>query len=825
MAENLVIVESPAKAKTIGRFLGSNYIVKSSFGHIRDLSKKELGIDIQNNFTPHYEVSADKKKIVSELKKQVKDAKTIWLASDEDREGEAIAWHLAEVLKLNPSTTKRIVFHEITKDAILHSIKNPRTIDTKLVDAQQARRILDRIVGFELSPVLWRKVRPSLSAGRVQSVAVRIIVEREREIINFVPQASFRILGTFSAESSSTGSEFQAELNKRFETEEEVVSFLESVKNNTYIINNCENKPGKRSPAAPFTTSTLQQEASRKLGFPVAKTMSIAQKLYEEGHITYMRTDSVNLSGTAIHSIKEFIISKFGDEFSKVRKYTTKSKGAQEAHEAIRPTYIQNEKISNNSDEQRLYELIRKRTIASQMADAQLARTTFTIHCDTRKNLYFEAKGEVVTFEGFLKMYIESSDDETDSDNSKLPALQIGAKLNSEKIVATQRYSNYPARYTEASLVKKLEELGIGRPSTYAPTISTIQKRGYIEKDNRVGEKKEVLIIELLNKTIKKQKKTETYGSEKSKLFPTDIGFVVTDFLLKNFNNVLEYSFTAKVEEQFDKIAEGEIEWQNMITQFYDTFHNTIETVIEESERGDGERILGTDPKTNKDVMVRIGRFGPVIQLGATGEDEKPVFKSLPKGVLLETITFDEAIEILYSTTDDSIGTDPKTNKNIYVKSGKFGPYIQLGEQDDKEKKYVSLPKGLQIEQVTLEKALHLLKLPRLLGDYENEKVQVNNGRFGPYIAHKSKFISLKKGDPDLYEITLEEAIQCIKRKREDDKKRTVKIFPEDDTIKIVLDRWGKPSVYYKKKYYRISNSAKPEELSLEQCYEIAGKK
>lgn len=827
MAENLVIVESPAKAKTIEKFLGSQYTVKSSFGHVRDLSKKELGIDLKHNFEPQYEVSADKKKVVAELKKYVKEAKTVWLASDEDREGEAIAWHLFEVLKLQNENTKRIVFHEITKDAILHSIQNPRFIDKKLVDAQQARRILDRIVGFELSPVLWKKVKPSLSAGRVQSVSVRIIVEREREIIHFKSTSSFKITALFSVPFGSKVYSFTAELQKRFDTEQQALAFLESSKGITFKIDACENKPVSKSPAPPFTTSTLQQEAGRKLGFPVAKTMSVAQKLYEEGHITYMRTDSVNLSDIAIATAKSFIVETYGKEYSKIRKYTTKTKGAQEAHEAIRPTYIKNEVVSANSDEQRLYELIRKRTIASQMADAQIARTVFTINCKNDTSAYFSAKGEVVTFDGFLKVYMESSDDDSvEEQEITLPPLSIGTMLNLETMNAIERFTQHPPRYTEATLVKKLEELGIGRPSTYAPTISTIQKRGYVIKEDRIGEKRKVISIELHNNTISKTIKTEFFGSEKSKLFPTDIGMVVNDFLVKYFGQILDYNFTAQVESQFDEIAEGNLQWQKMIHNFYTSFHSTVEKTIEESERGDGERLLGIDPKTGKQVFVRIGRFGPMVQLGTTESDEKPIYASLPKGQLIETITIDDAIELLYNNNDgNELGVDLQTGKKVYVKSGRFGPFVQLGESDDPEKKYVSLLKGQKPETITLEQALTLLKLPRYLGEFENKKVEVNIGKFGPFISHNSTFTSLKKSDPDVFVITLEQAIDCILKKRENDVAKSIKIFDEDKKIKIVFDRWGKPCVFYKKRFFRITKNVNPESLTLQQCYEIAGEK
>lgn len=827
MAENLVIVESPAKAKTIEKFLGSDFVVKSSFGHVRDLAKKDLGVDISHEFEPNYEISADKKKVVTDLKKYVKEAKMVWLASDEDREGEAIAWHLAEVLKLKPETSKRIVFHEITKDAILHSIQNPRTIDLKLVDAQQARRILDRIVGFELSPVLWKKVKPSLSAGRVQSVSVRIIVEREREIINFKSTSQFKVTAEFNVTYNNKVYVFTAELNKKFDGEAEALHFLETSKGVSYKVTDCETKPTTKSPAPPFTTSTLQQEAGRKLGFPVAKTMQVAQKLYEEGHITYMRTDSVNLSDLALATTKDFIIKSFGEQYSKVRKYSTKSKGAQEAHEAIRPTYVKNEIVSNNFDEQRLYDLIRKRTIASQMSDAKLERTIITINCPNDTSVNFIAKGEVVKFDGFLKMYIESNDDDINEEGEVLlPPIQVNTPLQLIVINALERFSQHPPRYTEATLVRKLEELGIGRPSTYAPTISTIQKRGYVIKEDRVGEKRSCTQLTLKNNEITTLKKNEVFGNEKAKLFPTDIGIVVNDFLVKYFNTILDFNFTANVEKDFDEIALGKIAWKKMLAKFYGPFHKDVEQTIEKSERGTGERILGVDPKTNKQVSVRIGRFGPMVQLGDSEKDEKPLYTSLNKGQMIETITLDEALELLYHNNEGNIlGTDSSTGKHVYVKVGKFGPFVQLGENNDEDKKYVSLLKGQKPETISLEQALILLKLPRNLGEFEGKKIEVNIGKFGPYISHNGSFVSLKKSDPDVFEINLEQAIDCIKTKRENDIKKSIKTFAEDPKIKVMLDRWGKPCVFYKKSYFRITKKIKPEDLTLQQCYEIVGEK
>lgn len=827
MADNLVIVESPAKAKTIEKFLGNDYKVASSFGHVRDLSKKELGINISKNFEPDYEISSDKKKLVTELKKLVKSSKTVWLASDEDREGEAIAWHLSEVLGLQKQNTKRIVFHEITKNAIVSAIESPREIDMNLVDAQQARRILDRLVGFELSPVLWKKVKPSLSAGRVQSVSVRIIVEREREILQFTPTSSYKIVANFIVSQQNKTYTIQAELQKRCSTHLEAKSFLEHCKNQVFCISDIEKKPGKKSPSPPFTTSTLQQEASRKLGFSVSKTMSVAQRLYESGHITYMRTDSVNLSDFAIAATKELIVTQFGSQYSKTRKYSSKVKGAQEAHEAIRPTHISEERVSSNSDEQRLYELIRKRTIASQMADASLERTIVYIDVPNMNGQQFQAKGEVVVFDGFLKMYIESSDDDIDEENSDmLPPVSKGMSLDIQDITASEKYTLHPPRYTEASLVRKLEELGIGRPSTYAPTISTIQKRGYVVKEDRVGEKRTISVLSLRNNTILDETKNEMFGAEKAKLFPTDIGMVVTDFLVKHFEKILDYNFTAKVEKQFDEIAEGKIVWRNMLKSFYSPFHKTVEDTIETSERGDGERVLGIDSETGKQVSVRIGRFGPMVQLGSQDDDEKPVFASLTKGQLIETISLEEALDVLKQGNDGRfLGTDSVSGKNVYAKVGRFGPFVQLGESSDEDKRYVSLVKGQSPDTISLEEAMELLRLPRDLGNFEDKPVKVNIGRFGPYISHNNTFTSLKKTDPDVFEITLDQAIASIVAKREADTKKTIKVFKEDAKIKVVYDRWGHPSVFYKRKYHRISKKDNPENLSLEDCYKIAGGK
>ncbi|MEA3445661.1 MAG: type I DNA topoisomerase [Bacteroidota bacterium] len=761
MAEkNVVIVESPAKAKTIEKFLGKDFLVKSSFGHIRDLSKKNFGIDMENNFEPVYEVSSEKKKVVTELRKLTKDADMVWLASDEDREGEAIAWHLYETLNLKKTRTKRIVFHEITKSAIVGAIDNPRDIDMNLVNAQQARRVLDRIVGFELSPVLWKKIKPSLSAGRVQSVAVRLIVEREREIINFKAESSYRVYAHFIIEGENGNkSELRAELSKRYKEKKDVLAFLEKCRQAEFSVESVTKKPTKKSPSAPFTTSTLQQEASRKLGFSVSQTMSVAQKLYESGFITYMRTDSVNLSKLAIATAKKEIETEFGIEYSKVRNYKTKSKGAQEAHEAIRPTYLSNRSVKGSRQEQRLYELIWKRTTASQMADAKLEKTNIAIAISNSTEK-FTASGEVLIFDGFLKLYIESSDDEnTNGDDSKalLPPLKTKEKLEFSRIESIEKFTQKPARYTEASLVKHLEELGIGRPSTYAPTISTVQNRGYVLKEDRPGIDRSFQYILLENDAISEKTKQEVYGTEKSKLFPTDIGMVVSDFLLENFVNIMDYNFTALVEKDFDKIAEGNKEWQDMIKAFYKPFHEKVEYTVKNSEAGNGKRQLGIDPKSGKPVLVRIGRYGPMAQIGDMEDEEKPKFAGLRKDQSIETITLEEALE--------------------------------------------------------------LFKLPRDLGEYEEAVVTTAIGRFGPYVRHKSKFFSLKKDVDDPMSIKLERAIELIEEKREADRKKVINIFEEPE-ISVLNGRWG-PYISYKKKNYKIPKKTDPASLNIEDCLKL----
>lgn len=757
MVKNLVIVESPAKAKTIEKFLGSDYLVKSSYGHVRDLAKKNQGVEIDNGFKPVYEIAPDKKKTITELKKLAKEAEMVWLASDEDREGEAIAWHLAEALKLKPEKTQRIVFHEITKTAITEAIKNPRAIDEKLVDAQQARRVLDRLVGFELSPLLWRKVKPSLSAGRVQSVAVRLIVEREQEIKAFKPDSSYKVTALFYVEDNDRTYEIKAELPSRFSTEEKARAFLEQCASSEYHIADIEKKPGKKSPAPPFTTSTLQQEAARKLSFSVSKTMLIAQQLYESGKITYMRTDSTNLSKLALNMAKEEIVQSYGEAYSKTRQYASKAKGAQEAHEAIRPTYLNNPSAGSSNDQRRLYDLIWKRTIASQMSDASLERTTVKIDVSKAKE-QFIAKGEIIKFDGFLKVYLESRDEEEGAEEQKgvLPPLEKGQQLLLNEMEAVQRFSAPPPRYSEASLVKKLEDLGIGRPSTYAPTISTIQKRQYVEKGMDEGKARSFKAYKLKEGKITPQSRSEKTGANKGKLIPTDIGSLVTQFLMEHFDNIMDYNFTAKVEKEFDEIANGLKEWNRMIKSFYKPFHEKIEDTMETSEKVKGERLLGTDPKSGRNIYARIGRYGPMVQIGDKEEDTKPQFASLRKNQSIETITFEEAKE--------------------------------------------------------------LFKFPRTVGTYENEDLIVSIGRFGPYVKHKGKFVSLKKED-DPSAVTEQRAIELVEEKREKDRNKYIKSF-EDEDIQILNGRWG-PYISHKKKNYKIPKGTEAKDLSLEDCKKI----
>ena len=762
MAKNLLIVESPAKAKTIEGYLGKDFTVKSSYGHIRDLIKSEDAIDIAHNFEQKYEVPADKKQVVSDLKKLAKEADMVWLASDEDREGEAISWHLFETLGLKEATTKRIVFHEITKPAIMKAIENPRKIDYNLVNAQQARRVLDRLVGFELSPVLWKKVKPSLSAGRVQSVAVRLIVDREREVNKFTSEAAFKIVAIFGKGKEA----FKAELSERWAKQEDAEKFLQDCINADFDVKSLDTRPAKRSPAAPFTTSTLQQEASRKLGYSVSRTMSIAQKLYESGHITYMRTDSVNLSDTALNAAADEIISAYGDKYHQHRKYKTKSAGAQEAHEAIRPTYFNQHTIGGDGSEKRLYELIWKRAIASQMSEAQFEKTTAKISISTRKE-ELVANGEVMKFDGFLKVYLESNDEEeetdtlTDSEDTMLPPLTKGQRLALQELSATERFSRPPARYTEASLVKKLEELGIGRPSTYAPTISTIQNRGYVVKEEREGKQRAYRVLTLKGGNIVKEEKIENTGAEKNKLFPTDIGAVVNDFLVNHFEGIVDFNFTASVEKQFDEIAQGLMEWTKMIRTFYDPFHENVESTIKTADKATGERDLGLHPVSGKKVSVRIGRYGPFVQVGDNATEEEP-------------------------------------EKPLYA----------------------SLRNGQSIETISIEDALELFKLPKKVGIFEDKDMTVAIGKFGPYIRHNSVFVSLPKGIDPL-DVTEEGAIELILEKRKKDAEKLIKAFDEDPTVKILNGRWG-PYIEFGKQNVKIPKDKQPLDLTFEECKALA---
>lgn len=761
MQKNLVIVESPAKAKTIEKFLGKDYKVLSSYGHIRDLKTKQFSIDIEHNYAPQYEIPADKKKLVSELKAESKAAEMVWLASDEDREGEAISWHLYEVLGLKPENTRRIVFHEITKTAILHAIETPRSIDMNLVNAQQARRVLDRIVGFQLSPILWRKVKPALSAGRVQSVAVRLIVEREREIQDFVSEAAYRVTANFILPDGKTI--LKAELNRRLKTKEEAQAFLKACQQATFTIDDISKKPVRKSPAPPFTTSTLQQEAARKLGYSVSQTMMIAQRLYESGFITYMRTDSFNLSDLALGTAKEAILESYGEKYYKFRQYHTKSKGAQEAHEAIRPTYIAKTEIDGTAQERKLYDLIRKRTIACQMADAELERTTISVDISGLKEK-FVATGEVVVFDGFLQVYHESTDDDQEKEqgNTLLPVVHLQDALQLKEATATERFTQRPARYTEATLVRRLEELGIGRPSTYAPTIQTIQNREYVIKGDKEGTERAYSILTLNKKGIQESTKTEMVGADRNKLMPTDIGIVVNDFLMEYFQLVMDYNFTAKVEKEFDAIAEGEENWTKVIDNFYQVFHPVVEqTAAIRTEHKVGERQLGIDPKSGKPVFVKIGRFGPVAQIGESN-----------------------------------------------------------AEKDNEKPQFATLLKGQSIETITLEEALKLFELPRTVGEYEGKVVVAAIGRFGPFIRHDGKFVSIPK-DKNPISITLEEAIELIQQKREKDENRFIKKFEEDPELEILNGRYG-PYIAYKGKNYRIPKTGyTPAEMTLADCMKL----
>ena len=820
MAKNLLIVESPAKAKTIEGYLGKDFLVKSSYGHIRDLIKTDDAIDVSHNFEQRYEVPADKRAVVNELKKLAKDAEMVWLASDEDREGEAISWHLFETLGLKEDKTKRIVFHEITKNAILKAIDTPRTIDYNLVYAQQARRVLDRLVGFELSPVLWKKVKPSLSAGRVQSVAVRLIVDREREVNKFSATAAFKVVAIFYTDKQKEV--FRAELPERFEKAPEAEKFLNDCINAIYTVRSLETRPTKRSPAAPFTTSTLQQEASRKLGFSVARTMQVAQKLYESGKITYMRTDSVNLSDTALNAAAAEIKSAYGEKYHQLRKFKTKSAGAQEAHEAIRPTYFEQHSISGDSSEQRLYDLIWKRSIASQMAEANFEKTTAKISISTRSE-EFIANGEVMKFDGFLKVYMESSDEDEseinldeDNDNSILPPLAQGQTLNLREMNATERYSRPPARYTEASLVKKLEELGIGRPSTYAPTISTIQNRGYVVKEEREGKQREFQVISLKDGQIKLAKKTENTGAEKNKLFPTDIGAVVNDFLVEHFKGIVDFNFTAKVEKEFDEIAQGLKNWTEMLRTFYDPFHIEVETTLLNANRASGERELGFDPETGKKISVRIGRYGPFVQIGESAEneeDEKPRYASLRSGQMIESISLEDALDLfkLPFQLEDYQG------KELSVGVGRFGPYIKWGES------FISLPKGEDPLAVNLERAIEIIDEKQLadapIAHFEGLPVTKGKGRFGPFIKWNDLYINVpvRYNFDHLGEAEINE---LISKKVEKESNRFIQQWPAE---KIALEngRWG-PFIRFGKLMLKLGkNPATKDKYTAEELSEM----
>lgn len=759
MAKNLVIVESPAKAKTIEGYLGKDFEVKSSYGHVRDLPKDDFAIDIENGFNPTYEISSDKKDIVKQLKKLSKEAETIYLASDDDREGEAISWHLSQALDLNDTKTRRIVFREITKNAIQNALQNPRGIDLNLVNAQQARRVLDRLVGYELSPILWKKIKTGLSAGRVQSVAVRLVVEREREIDKFEARSSYKISALFDL---GKGKILKADLPKKLTTEEEAHKFLESCKGAVFTIENLETKPGKKTPAPPFTTSTLQQEAARKLGFPVAMTMSVAQKLYESGKITYMRTDSVNLSEEAISGAKNEIMSSYGHEYSQTRRFKTKNDSAQEAHEAIRPTDFSKSSVSGDNAEKKLYDLIWKRAIASQMTDAKLEKTTATIGISTN-NENLVAQGEVIKFDGFLKVYIESTDeDEEEEQKGMLPPISIGQQLDLSQMIAKQGFTRHPPRYTEASLVKKLEEMGIGRPSTYAPTISTILKRNYIEKESREGQERAYRELYLEKDEVTSSTKTEITGAEKNKLFPTNTAMVVNDFLVEYFPNVIDYQFTASVEQEFDEIARGKKDWAGMLNSFYTKFHPQVEEseALKRSDVTSRSRTLGTDPKTGKPVIAKLGRYGGYVQIGDVEDEEKPQFASLRKGQF--------------------------------------------------------------IENISLEDALELFKLPRDLGEFEGQPVQANVGRYGPYVRHAGKFVSLKP-EQDPHTIELDDAIELILEKREQDANKYIKTFDEDPNVFVINGRYG-PYIKFGKKNVKIPKGTIPEELTYEECKELAEK-
>ena len=812
MAKNLVIVESPAKAKTLEKFLGKDFQVESSFGHIADLPSKEIGVDVEGDFTPKYKVSSDKKAIVTKLKELAKKSEWVWLASDEDREGEAIAWHLFEQLNLKEEKTKRIVFHEITKNAILKAIESPRAIDYNLVNAQQARRVLDRLVGYELSPVLWKKVKSGLSAGRVQSVAVRLIVEREREIENFETEASFKITAEFENES---GSKIKATLPKNFSTKQEATVFLKSCLNANFAVDDINTTPTKKTPAAPFTTSTLQQEASRKLSFPVSKTMMVAQRLYEAGHITYMRTDSVNLSVEAKNACRDQIEKFYGKAYTHPRDFKTKSKGAQEAHEAIRPTDMGMSSLMIDRDQSRLYELIWKRTIASQMSDAKLERTTLKINNDQNDKL-FTATGEVIRFDGFLKVYIEGTDAEEEGDDTLLPELKVGEELTNNFILATERYSRPPYRYTEASLVKHLEELGIGRPSTYAPTISTIQNRTYVEKGMVDGIERDYKQLSLSNGKIEEKTLTEKVGSDKGKLIPTDIGKIVNDFLVENFAKILDYGFTAKVEEDFDEIAEGKEDWKKMMKEFYQGFHENVEDVSENADRAKGERLLGVDPESGKNVYARLGRFGPMVQIGEATDEEKPRFASILGSQTLDSITFEEALDLFKLPKD----LGEYEGEEVVVAVGRFGPFVRFG------KKFISLERDENPAEVDLKRAIELIKERQKadapIGQYQGLPVQKGVGRFGPFIKWNNMFINVNK-KYDFDNLSQNNLIELIETKLQKDKDKIVNHW-EKEGITLEKARWGRHNIVKGKTKIELPKTIEAEKLTLQDVLEILEK-
>ena len=813
MAKNLVIVESPAKAKTIEKFLGSDYKVMSSYGHIADLPDKELGVDVAHGFKPQYLVAADKRNLVKALKEEVKKADTVWLASDEDREGEAIAWHLSEELKLSQEKTKRIVFNSITKSAIEHAIKNPRGIDYNLVNAQQARRVLDRLVGYELSPVLWKKIRKGLSAGRVQSVSVRLIVEREREIQDFQSEVSYKITAEFL---TKEGKLIKTYTHKSFPTQEAAKAFLEKNIGATFSVGSLETKPAKKSPAPPFTTSTLQQEAARKLHFSVSKTMQLAQRLYESGLITYMRTDSVNLSPEALSAAKQEIVKSYGEAYSKTRQYTSHSKGAQEAHEAIRPTDMAAHTVRAEADQVRLYELIWKRTIASQMSDASLERTQVKVNASTHTEPFI-GSGEVIVFDGFLKVYLEGKDDEEEEDEGMLPAMKVGESLTSKHITATQRFTRPPFRYTEASLVKKLEELGIGRPSTYAATISTIQNRGYVERSSLEGESRPYLQLSLIKNEIKEKKLIENVGADKGKLIPTDIGMIVNDFLITHFATIVDYNFTAKVEEEFDDIASGKEDWAKMVGRFYDTFHPTVAHVEQNAVRETGERILGTDPATGKPVSVRLGRYGAMVQIGTVEDEEKPRFASLLPHQTIDSITFEEAMKLFELPRKLGVYQGKEVESNI----GRFGPYIRFGDV------FISLDKSLDVFSITFDEAKEVIdqkqKADAPISVYDGKEVTKGTGRFGPFIKWNNMFISVSK-KYDFEHLSQSDIIFLIEEKLKKESEKVVKEWPEEG-IHIEKARWGRYHLIKGKTKVELSKDTDIEAFTLAEAQSLLATK